>query len=130
MCRLFRTIPLLLLATTLAVGGCKSSSTTNPATLAPGYLNTADQVMGQTIQAARSFYTSIQSQIAAATYTPSATEKTALDAFGVTLNQAQLEYLAYHNGAQTEAQASSAVATLQNAQTQLTSQLPTAIVSK
>ncbi|MDE2104958.1 MAG: hypothetical protein KGL39_47410 [Patescibacteria group bacterium] len=125
MCRNLKLFSLLLiLPLTLAVG-CKTSSTsTSPAVLAPGYLNQADQTMGQTLAAAHQFYAKIQADVQAGTYTPSSTERTALDTFAVTLNQAQLEYLAYHNGVATQAQAQAAVNAVSAAQAQLQAAFP------
>ena len=109
---------LIVLALLIPLTGCPSS-TTNPAALAPGYLNAADQQMGQILAGARSFYVSIQQQSQAGTMTLSATEKQAFNTFGVTLNAAESVYLAYHNGTATQAQAQAAVNQVQQQQNAL-----------
>lgn len=77
--------------------GCGTPNTTPPpAALAPGYLSQTDQQMGEALAAAHAFYVQIQSDITAGKYTPSATEKTALNAFAASINAAQAAYLAYH----------------------------------
>lgn len=107
-----RLLKLAAIATfSLALGwatGCTTSAT-NPATLAPGYQNPADQTMGQTLAAAHAFYQNIQQDSAAGKVTLSAAEKTALNDLGTAINVAQTAYLAYHNGQATQAQAQAAV---------------------
>ena len=109
---------LILTALCLALTGCPAT-TTNPATLAPGYANTADQQMGEILAGAHSFYTTIQQESATGQMTLSATEKQAFNAFGVSLNAAQTVYLAYHNGTATQAAAQSAVNQVQQQQAAL-----------
>lgn len=120
MCRTFLAV---VLTASLALAGCKTSSTANPATLAPGYTNSADQTMGQVLEAAHNFYTQLQTDAAAGKFSPSATEKAALNGFAVTLNSAQAEYLAFHAGTATQAQAQAAVNQVSTAQATLQAQL-------
>ena len=85
----------LALLMILPVSACKQV-TTAQLPIAPGYVSTMDQTMGESLAAAHAFYNSIQQQSAAGTMTLSATEKAAFNTFGVTLNGAQTVYLAYH----------------------------------
>lgn len=113
---------LMGIGTTLTYSGCKAATTnTTPQALAPGYLNQADQVMGQTLVGAHAFYTTIQQDVASGKYTPSSTEKVALNNFATALNAAQLIYIGYHAGANTQAQAQAAVNALSTQQTALQS---------
>ena len=98
--------------------GTKANPTT-PAQLAPGYNNTADQQMGEILSGARAFYTSIQQQSQAGTLTLTPTVKQSFNAFGVSLNAAEIVYLGYHNGANTQAQAQAAVNQVQSQQAAL-----------
>jgi hypothetical protein len=100
-------IAILALCLPLMFAGCRTVSTTQP--LAPGYMNSADQTMGQTLAASHAFYQSIQQDSAAGKIVLSAQEKTALNDFAVALNVAQTAYLAYHGGTVTQAQAQAAV---------------------
>ena len=111
----------LLLGTALAMVfvGCKPVSTTAPQTLAPGYLNQADQVMGETLVGAHAFYVTIQQDVAAGKYHPSTTEATSLNDFATALNAAQILYVAYHAGQATQAQAQTAVNAVATQQTAL-----------
>lgn len=94
----------------LPLAGCHSaSSTTPPAALAPGFSSQSDQLMDQTLVGAHKFYTDIQAQVVAGTYTPTASEKTALNTFASALNVAQVLYIAFHAGTATQAQAQDAV---------------------
>jgi hypothetical protein len=52
--------------------------------------------MGEILAGAHSFYQTIQQESISGQMTLSATEKTAFNAFGVSLNTAQTVYLAYH----------------------------------
>ncbi len=100
----------ILALTIVPVTGCvKPNTTQTPQTLAPGYQNQADQVMGQTLVGAHAFYAQIQQDVANGKYTPSPTEKTALNNFATTLNAAQMVYIGYHSGLNTQAQAQAAV---------------------
>ena len=85
---------LAALALALALTGCKTATSTQP--LAPGYLNPADQSMGEILAGARSFYTTIQQESASGQLTLNATAKLSLNDFGVALNAAESVYLAYH----------------------------------
>lgn len=111
---------LLSLALCLPIIGCGAvQSTTPPAALAPGFSSQADQVMDQVLVGAKKFYTDIQAQIVAGTYTPAATEKASLNTFASALNTAQVVYIAFHAGTATQAQAQAAVDTVTTQQTSL-----------
>lgn len=115
---------ILMLAIPLGTVGCKPATTTTaPQTLAPGYMNSADQAMGEALVAAHSFYATIQQDAASGKYTPSATEKTALNNFATALNSAQIIYIAYHAGQSTQAEAQSAVNAVTAQQAQLQTSL-------
>lgn len=112
----------VLSLTLLGLPGCKTASTTTASqSLAPGYANQADQAMGETLVGAHSFYVTIQADVASGKYTPSATEKTALNNFATVLNTAQILYIAYHAGQATQAQAQAAVNNVTTQQTSLQS---------
>lgn len=116
------TLALLLCVPLVFAAGCPSSTATTPATpavLAPGYINSADQQMGELLAGARSFYTTIQQESLAGTLTLTATEKTAFNALGVSINAASTVYVAYHQGTATEAQASAAIAMVKTKQAAL-----------
>ena len=66
------------LAIFLGPVGC-TPSTTPPQALAPGYLNAADQQMGEILAGAHAFYLSVQQQSAAGTLTLSASAKLAFN---------------------------------------------------
>ena len=108
------------MALCLPLAAC-TPTTTNPATLAPGYLNAADQTMGEIMAAAHSFYNTIQQESIAGQIVLTSTEKTAFNAFGVAINGADSVYLAYHSAptAANLAAAQAAVATVQNEQATL-----------
>ena len=111
---------LLALCLILPLAGCPSASTTNPpAALAPGYLNAADQQMGEILAGARQFYVTIQQDSAAGKVTLSATEKLAFNDFGASINLAETIYLAYHNGTATQATAQASVNVVQQKQSAL-----------
>lgn len=124
----------------MASVGCNPPTTTPPpAAIAPGYLNSADQTMGQVLSGARNFYVSIQcSTMGQGTTTPvvgvplacdptkqvtplvlAQTVKDAFNDFHTALNTADAVYLAYHGGSATEAQAQAAVNTVQTKQAAL-----------
>ena len=107
------------------LAGCPSTTASTPP-LAPGYLNTADQQMGEILAGAHSFYTTIQQESAAGTLVLTPTQKTAFNDFGVALNSAQTVYLAYHAGTATQAQAQAAIDAVQTKQ----AALPTPGVTK
>lgn len=106
----------------MMTAGCKSASVpTSPQVLAPGYQNQADQIMGETLVGAHNFYQTIQQDVASGKYNPSITEKAALNNFAIALNAAQTIYIAYHAGADTQAQAQAAVNAVVTQQTSLQS---------
>lgn len=113
-----------LLSIALMVSGCTGTTVTPP--LAPGYLTPADQQMGEILAGAHSFYTTIQQESASGQMTLSPTEKTAFNAFGVSLNAAQTIYLAYHTSP-TPANLSAAQAAVNQVQQQQAA-LPTPAV--
>lgn len=94
---------------------CKTTSTTPPP-LAPGYSNSADQTMGETLAAANAFYKRIQQNVQQGTMTLSANEKTAMNDLATALNIANGTYLAYHSGTATQAQAQTAINTVSQKQ--------------
>lgn len=104
--------------------GCNKTST-NPATLAPGYINQTDQTLGETLASAHAFYQTLQQDAASGKWTPSAAAKTALNALGSSLNVAQPLYLAYHSGANTvtASQVQTAVADVVNKQSAVQAQI-------
>jgi len=108
--------------------GCTNPPTTTPppAAVAPGYLNATDQQIGEALSAARAFYVSMQTAIQKGTYTPSVTEKTALNAFATAINTAEAAYIAYHANPNvvTEDAASNAVQAVQQQQTALQPTIP------
>lgn len=119
-----RTLRILALtaATFMAIGwmtACTPANPTTPAQLAPGYQNSADQQMGEILSGAHAFYTSIQQQSAAGTLTLSPDVKQKFNSFAIALNAAQQVYLAYHAGTATQAQAQTAVNTVQTSQNAL-----------
>lgn len=95
------------LALPLALAGCKTAAVAPP--LAPGYLNQADQTMGQALAGAEAFYQKIQLQSATGLVVLSPGEKTVLNGLGTAINQADSLYLAYHNGQGTQAAAQQAI---------------------
>lgn len=104
----------------IAPTGCKTNQVNPPtAPVAAGYLNAQDQQMGKVLAGARNFYTSIQDQVNAKTLTMGDSIKAKFNAFGVTLNAAESIYLAYHQGAATQAQAQAAVNQVQTEQAAL-----------
>jgi len=112
----------LILALALPLGCATASTTPPPAANAPvanGYLNPADQQMGQVLAGARNFYVSIQTQSVQGTLTLSASVKKAFNDFGVSLNTADAIYLAYHNGTATQSDAQNAVNAVQSKQAAL-----------
>lgn len=111
---------ILALCLSVSLAGCHAAnSNTPPATLAPGFSSQADQTMDQALVGAHKFYTDIQAQVVAGTYTPVPTEKTALNTFASALNAAQVVYIAFHGGTATQAQAQAAVNDVVSQQTVL-----------
>lgn len=98
-----------LSAALIPVGCVKPNTTTTPAALAPGYANSADQAMGQALVGAHAFYVTIQGDVASGKYKPSAAEKASLNNFATALNAAQIIYIGYHSGVNTQVQAQAAV---------------------
>ena len=84
-----------------------------------GYNNQADQQMGSALSAARAFYVSIQQQYTAGTLTLTPDVKAKFNQFGQYLNAAEIIYLGYHNGVNTQAQAQTAVNQVQTSQNAL-----------
>ena len=107
--------------------GCKTATVTAP--LAPGYVDSYDQQFAQDIAAAEAFYRTIQNDVNAKTYTPSPTELTALNAFGVAINTAKGAAQAYKTAqsAQNLASAQSATSTLKTQQQALAAQIPAGV---
>jgi hypothetical protein len=122
MCKTFLAVAL---AASLALSGCKTSSTVAPAALAPGYLNPADQQMGQILEGAHQFYLQVQTDVAQGKYVPTPSEKSVLNGYAITLNVAQAEYLSYHNGTATQAQAQAAVNQVSAQEAQISAQVQT-----
>jgi hypothetical protein len=97
---------LIAIALCLPLAACKTAQTTQP--LAPGYTSQADETIGRSLAAARGYYVQIQSDIQSGKYKPGATELAAYNSFGLTLNTAEVAYLAFHNGTGTLLAAQSA----------------------
>jgi hypothetical protein len=112
---------ILALAIPLSVGCAKSTAPTPPT--APGYTNAVDQSLGETLAAARAFYTRLQTDAAAGTFKPSAAETSALNDLGTAINVAEPIYLAYHAGTATQAAAQQAVNNVITAQSAAQSQV-------
>jgi hypothetical protein len=91
----------------LLAGCAKQNAPTPP--LAPGYTNTADQTLGETLAAARGFYNRLQADAAQGTFKPSAAERQALNDLGIAINAAEPIYLAFHAGTGTQAAATAAI---------------------
>ena len=115
--------------------GC-ATATTPAVPLAPGYINSADQTMGQILSGARGFYSTVQCETQGLNWsqatnlcvadpnitTPlvlSTTTKAVFNDFGVSLNATNQVYLAYHAGTATQAAAQAAVTALQAKQNAL-----------
>ena len=109
----------ILLALCLITVGCTATSTTPPAALAPGYLNAADQTLGESLAAVNAFVSQEKINYAAETPALQAAEKTALNALIMATNVANASYTAYHVGSGTLAQAQTALTKAQTAQTAL-----------
>lgn len=132
---LFPTMLLLMMTAMLAFTGCKTVAGPPPP-LAPGYANTADQVMGETLAAANGFYHAIQCETQTMAWdlkskscvpdtkvtspmTLGPTEAQSFNAFAISLNTANAVYLSYHAGQATQAQAQAAIDTVQAQQNAL-----------
>lgn len=113
---------LLALVLCLPFLGCGAvNSTTPPAALAPGYLSTADQTVGEGLAAVNSFVTQEKVNYAAAAATAQAAEKTTLNALITATDLANAAYAAYHAGTGTLPSAQTALTSAQNAQAALAS---------
>ena len=123
--RLLFLVPVILLLGTV---GCKPS--VNPPTApAAGYVDSYDQQFAQIIAAGEAFYRSIQNDVNAKTYTPSPTELTSLNAFGVALNVAKgaaQQYKAQQTP-QNLAAAQSATNAVKSQQSTLSAQIPAGV---
>lgn len=123
----------LLLILPLMFGCVKTSSTTTPIALAPGYTSQADQTLGQSLAAVTAFrdqeklrYTcqstdQLAGKAPCLTDAQKATEKPYLNSLIEATNLANVTYVAFHSGTSTLAQAQSALAAAQNAQAGLLS---------
>jgi photosystem II stability/assembly factor-like uncharacterized protein len=124
----------LALPLALALTGCKTATVAQP--LAPGYINAADQQMGELLAGAGTFYNTIKCETqglnwsqptAACVSDPNitapmvlnATAKLSFNDFGLALNQADSVYLAWHAGTATQAAAQAAVTAVQTKQAAL-----------
>jgi pectin methylesterase-like acyl-CoA thioesterase len=109
----------LCLASCLTLTGCPSATTTTTpsAALAPGYANSTDQQLGETLAAANGFYNKLAADQKAGTFKPTSKEVTALNVLQSALSVADPVYLDYHNGRQTLQAAQEAVDRVQAAQT-------------
>jgi len=98
--------------------GCKSS--TAPAVPpAPGYLNSADQTLGESLAAVNAFANQEKINYAAEPATQKSIEKPYLNGLITATNLANAAYQAYHAGTQTLAEAQQALASAQSAQANL-----------
>ena len=108
----------------LTVTGCKPvGTTTSPAALAPGYLNTQDQNMGEALNTAHGVVGGLLQQATSGSFVPSAAEKASINGLVVALNLADAAYQGYHAGTVSEASAATAVSTVQNQQQALQAQM-------
>ncbi len=121
--RLLLALAAVLLIAPISPMGCAKATAPMPP-LAPGYQNTADQTMGQTLAAAHAFYQKLQQDSLAGTITLSSQEKTALNDLQVAINIAQTAYLAFHAGTGTQAAAQSAVDSVQAKQATVKGLMP------
>ena len=123
-----KVVLLFVLCWVAAPIGCKV--TTNPPTApAAGYVDSYDQQFAQTIAAAESFYRTVQNDVNARTYTPTPTELTALNAFGIAINVAKGSAQAY-KGSQTPQNLSAAqrdTGSLKSQQQALAAQIPSGV---
>ena len=110
----------------LSLSACKTTTAANPTTLAPGYLNVADQTMGEALSAARNFYLKFETGVTTGTYTETTAEKAAFQQFSTDLNIAEAAYLGYHAGTQTQAQAQAAVTKVTSQQSTILTTYPNA----
>lgn len=113
---------LALLSVFLALPiGCATASSPTPP-LAPGYSNSQDQTLGQTLAAINAFVTTEKSHFNTLTTAQQSKERTILNPLIDATTVANAVYLAYHAGTKTEADAQTAVSAAQAAQTNFSSQ--------
>lgn len=111
----------LVLCLPLLVVGCAKGGNAPQQPLAPGYLNSVDQSMGETLAAARAFYQRMQTDATSGTFKPSPAESSALNNLGQAINVAEPLYLAYHGGFGTATAAQTAINNVTTAQTSVQS---------
>lgn len=105
---------LLSCALVLGTSSCaKTTATTPPAALAPGALNTFDQIAYQTLAGAHAFVATASANAATLT----AAQKSALNVMINAVNVAQVAYISYHNGNETQAAVQVALNAVASAQT-------------
>lgn len=97
---------------------CRTATSPTPP-LAPGYLNSADQTLGQSLAAVNAFVTQEKANYAQLTPAQQATEKPYLNTLIDATAAADMAYTAYHQGSQTLAQAQTAYNQAQTAQNAL-----------
>lgn len=120
---------IILTACLLAVPmtGCKKAATTPTQAIAPGYNNSADEIMGTALSGANGFYLHVQADIAAGKYTPGTSERTMLQSFNQALIIANTTYVAYHAGQTTQAAAQAAIDKATAIQTQIQNAIPSEV---
>lgn len=109
----------LFLALPLMFGCVKTTSTTTPIALAPGYSSQADQTIGQALAAVTAFRDQEKINYAGLSPSQQAVERPYLNSLIDASNLANTTYIAFHSGTATLAQAQSALTAAQNAQTAL-----------
>ncbi len=111
----------MLLVVASCLPGCKTSTSTTPQTLAPGYNNPADQTMGVTLAAIVGFVNQEKVNYAALPPAQQAAEKPFLNDLITATDLANATYTAYHSGTATQAAAQSAISKAQASQSTLVS---------
>lgn len=102
------------------MAGCGAvHTTTPPAVLAPGYANAADQTLGESLLAVKSFAAQETINYNQMPADKQARETKYLNTLISAVNVADGAYLAFHAGTQTLAQAQTALQTAQGAQSSL-----------
>ena len=101
----------------LLFGGCHAASTTTPP--APGYLNAADQQLGESLAAVNGFVNQEKLNYAQEDAATQAKEKPLLNDLITATNLANAAYTAYHAGTGTIQQAQAALTQAQTAQNAL-----------
>lgn len=115
--KLRKALSVTLLVAIMPITGCvTASSTTPPAALAPGYLNSVDQTLGQSLAAFHAFALKATADYTSLTPAQQALEKAPLNAFVLAVNTADTLYLAYHQGTATQQQVQTAVTNASTAQ--------------